>query len=365
MIRMTEWRRFRIIPLVLIAVCLVLALVAFLWGRSSGALDPSTRVQIGTATEGGTYWKIGLALRPVLKEGLDGPQINVQRTAGSIDNIERLERNNLDLALIQSDVTKSDHVRIVAPLYHEYLHIIVRTDRIPDATSIKDLRGKRVALGPPRSGSRVAVEKVLEHFNVAVEEVEIDSVALERDALIDGDIDAICRVAGLPDPIVTALLMEEGIALMPVDRDEESLKGFRKRNPNYAEANIPKGTYGPPENRSPKAATISVTALLVARSNLSPYLVRRITEVFYEKQVDLRTDNKEILNCFCEDLKPDNVDENPYLFEYHPGARAYHKGAIDWNRGIPLMAAVFLLVSGVAIALCEGGPYSELGPLVG
>ena len=56
------------------------------------------------------------------------------------------------------------------------------------------------------------VENILNSYKVKVEAEDYDSVDEERDALINGEIDAICRVAGLPDPIVKELLKREGMS---------------------------------------------------------------------------------------------------------------------------------------------------------
>jgi TRAP-type uncharacterized transport system substrate-binding protein len=81
-----------------------------------------------------------------------GLDVTVVESEGSEDSREMVERREVDVALVQGGLDGNDDVREVAPLVLESLHLLVRGDS--DVWTLEDLRGQRVMLAPPRSGTR-------------------------------------------------------------------------------------------------------------------------------------------------------------------------------------------------------------------
>ncbi len=70
-------------------------------------------------------------------------------TEGSLENIDRLLKRDVDLALLQANMVGSSSITVVAPLYYEAVHLVVRNGS--GINSIADLKGKNVLIGMEKS----------------------------------------------------------------------------------------------------------------------------------------------------------------------------------------------------------------------
>jgi TRAP transporter TAXI family solute receptor len=122
---------------------------------------------IATGPETGTYMRIGLDLAKHVASS-QGIALQVLPSKGSIENVQRLRHEpGVRLALVQSDVYRAytdlmlsgnaaagqliRPLRVVLPLYDEEIHVVVRADS--SLKNLRDIRGKRVNIGPIGSGT--------------------------------------------------------------------------------------------------------------------------------------------------------------------------------------------------------------------
>lgn len=159
----------------------------------------------------GTYIRIG---RDIAGLGQScGLELNVRESAGSLENFVGVRnRKNTQFGIVQSDVLEylktfeaNDPevqqavrgVRIMFPLYDEEIHVLARRD----IAGIKDLAGKKVAVGVKDSGTFLTASLVLDILQVKPAE----KLPLNPDAalpkLLSGEIDAFFYVAGAPAPL--------------------------------------------------------------------------------------------------------------------------------------------------------------------
>lgn len=239
---------------------LLAAAILILGFGASGARAGEAAIMTGKAT--GTYIRFGQDIARVA--GHFGVDLSVAPSAGSLENIEAvIRRPNTQFGIVQSDVLDfvasfSDDpelretatlLRMIYPLYDEEVHLAAR-DGIE---ALRDLDGKRVALGAPNSGTLLTSTLVLANAGIRPgEEVEIDpDEALP--ALRDGRIDAFFYVAGRPARVFAQDVTEaDGIHLVPIaDPGVLSL---------YARSSIPAGTYRWQQAEVP---TIAVRAVLM------------------------------------------------------------------------------------------------------
>ncbi len=154
----------------------------------------------------GTYIQIGRDLAGLMGEC--GLALNVSESAGSLENLVAVKTKlYTQFGIVQSDVleyvkTYSANdpqlkrslygMRIMFPLYNEEVHVLARTD----IQSLKDLNGRKVAIGKVDSGTWLTATLVLDIMKVGkAERLPIASdEALPK--LIAGEIDAFFYVAG-------------------------------------------------------------------------------------------------------------------------------------------------------------------------
>ncbi len=179
----------------LIAICAVLAGVA-------GAGEPIGMV---TGSPTGTYYQFGRDMAAIAAR--DGLVIEVKESSGSLSNIERINsRENAALGIVQSDVLgylKRDtalnrelaaRLRVIFPFYLEEVHILARRD----IAAMRDLTGKRVAIGVDGSGTWLTAKNLFKLLRIAPAEEALLKTEEAELALLSGELDAMIYVAGKP-----------------------------------------------------------------------------------------------------------------------------------------------------------------------
>ena len=163
---------------------------------------------IATGSGEGTYFKIAQDIKRVAEK--EGIPIEVIQTGGSFDNINLLGTGKVDLAIMQLDVLRFvtevlfketgrnvlKEAKVALNLYLEEIHIITKD---PEIRTVRELQGKRVAVGPEKSGSALTAEVLLAGLGVTVTPVfDLPETAVKK--LDRGEIDALIFIGGAPVP---------------------------------------------------------------------------------------------------------------------------------------------------------------------
>lgn len=258
--------------------------------------------RIATGNIAGTYFPIGSIIASVISSppgsracedggscGIPGLVAAAQATKGSIDNVKRISSGEAESGFSQADVAywayngfnmflnSPPHrkLRVIAALYPETIHIGVRKDS--GIKTIADLRGRRIAVGPLQSGTRVDAGIVLNAFGISEKDYQPKHIEMTAaaDALLDGTIDAFVQVAGYPVPIIAALAEEADIMLLPMGgtaRDSLLLE-----HPFFSAAQIPAGAY----KNVGTVETIAVGAQWLVSADVSADLVYGMTRALW------------------------------------------------------------------------------------
>ena len=194
---------------------------------ATGAFAQSFERNIMTGGPQGTYIKIG---RDIAALGAEcGLKLNVVESAGSLENFVGVRnRRNTQFGIVQSDVLEYlktfeandpevqkavKGVRIMFPLYNEEIHVLSRRD----IGSMKDLAGRKVAVGKKDSGTFLTATLILDILQVkAGERLDLNpDEALPK--LLSGEIDAFFYVAGAPAALFTGNAIDKAkFHLLPI-----------------------------------------------------------------------------------------------------------------------------------------------------
>jgi TRAP transporter TAXI family solute receptor len=169
------------------------------------------------------------------------------------------------------------HLRALASLFPEPVHIVVRADS--DVVRIADLAGRRVALGSPQSGSRHTALRLLAHAGIdpaGLERVEYGSPADALARLASGEIDAVIEVASAPWQQLEAVLGTTPLRLIGLDTAQAARLGADL--PGLLPLAIPARTYA---GQTEAVSTVAATALLVAHSDVAEVTVEAVLEYLY------------------------------------------------------------------------------------
>ncbi|MDJ0730967.1 MAG: TAXI family TRAP transporter solute-binding subunit [Crocosphaera sp.] len=303
---------------------------AFLWFQDSKKVHTLTLV---TGEEEGQYYAFGQALSKVVNNHDNHIKIEVVQSQGSQENIELLQKNKVQLALVQSDTIVKNSTKAVAFLFPEVFHLIVRQDS--QINNVSDLEGKRIALMPKGSGSYNMFWALQEHYQLDIDKIKtiVMPILEAHQALEKGEVDGLFRVVSLENSTVIQLLQHPQIKLIPIDQGA----ALKLELPALEVMSIPKGSYhGGSPNPAEDLPAVGVRAVLVTNKKVNREVIFEITRILYEAR-------NELVQEFTQAAMIEPWNENPHLgFTFHPGALDYY------NQGNPS----FLVEYAEAIGLC-------------
>jgi TRAP transporter TAXI family solute receptor len=230
-------------------------------------------------------------LGTVAKRGRKVHLIGVE-TEGSIENALLLGRGQADFAVLQSDVAwlastgagpfavdgPLKRIAALGSLYPEPIHLVVSAKSA--IRSVEDLRGKRVDLGTPQSGTRINALSVLQASGILLKELaearaEGPQAALRQ--LRAGRVDAVFTTVGAPARALQRLAAEHPIRLVALSPAVASR--VVSEQPGLVPLTIPANTY--PGQLQP-VATVAATALLAAAMDTPDDEVKALLNVVFE-----------------------------------------------------------------------------------
>ena len=253
--------------------CLVVSII--LWSVARERL-PRT-IRIATGAQNGQYYLYGQIFARSMRKRTER-EVEPLVTDGSVDNGKRLAEGTADLAIVQHGAVPMVGLTVIAPLYEEIVHVVVRQGR--GIRSIHDLSGKTVVLGPKGSGMRASALDVLDHYGVKPESLGDKTASYFAELADDETLDAAIVTTGYVNADLQRLLAEGAFELLAID-DAEAIS---TRHAHFTRAKIPRGLYreGPAVPDRP-TKTVATTAILVAGSEVPAPLVEEAVAVLYEE----------------------------------------------------------------------------------
>ncbi|MBS3949179.1 MAG: TAXI family TRAP transporter solute-binding subunit, partial [Peptococcaceae bacterium] len=154
-----------------------LMLVFVVAALATGCAPKPQYIAIATGGTAGVYFPLGSKMADILNKTIKNMNATAQSTAASVANMNMLGSKEVEIAFVQNDITyyaytgtemfagkKVDNVRGIASLYNEVVQIVAT--EASGIKSVKDLVGKRVAIGAPGSGVEASARQVLEAFGL-------------------------------------------------------------------------------------------------------------------------------------------------------------------------------------------------------
>jgi TRAP transporter TAXI family solute receptor len=311
-------------------------LTAFAVGCGGGDHAASTsgrspeRLTVTTGGEGGIYFVYGGALAKVISRHLPGYRATAQPSSGAVDNLMRLRDGKADIAFTLGDTAldavegreafaKPVPLRALAQIYRSYVHVIASESS--GIRSLKDLKGKRVSVGSPDSGTEVVAERVLALARIdsrsGIERRQL-GVAESASALAAGSIDAFFWSGGLPTSAVTGLTRGHRVRMLDL---RALAKPLRQRYGGvYEDAAIPAGTY---PGVTAAVPTISIPNYIVVSEKMNGGLAHDITELLFKYGDELVAAHPESRN-----LDAARAQQVIAPIRLHPGAQQYYDRAV-------------------------------------
>ncbi|HBN48926.1 MULTISPECIES: TAXI family TRAP transporter solute-binding subunit [Thalassospira] len=291
-------------------------------------------ITIGTGGVTGVYYPTGGAIcRLVNKDRKEhGIRCSVESTGGSSYNINTIRSGELDLGVAQSDVQyyalngekafkdvgPFPELRAVFSIHPEPFTIVARADS--GIKTFDDLKGKRVNIGNPGSGSRDTMEIVMNAKGWTLDDFALASElkpAEQSQALCDNKIDAMLYVVGHPSGSIQEAVSSCDSVLVEVAGPE--IDKLVADNPYYRVATIPGGMYrGNPDD----VQTFGVGATFVSSTATDADVVYNVVKAVFENFDDF----KKLHPAFAI-LKKEEMVKDGLSAPLHDGAVKYFKEA--------------------------------------
>jgi len=310
-----------------IAAASALALAA-----TTGSASAQTKfISIGTGGITGVYYPTGGAICRLMNKRRKetGIRCSVESTGGSIYNINAIRNKELEFGVAQSDWQYHAYngtskfkdkgafkeLRAVFSVHPEPVTIVARNDS--GIKTILDLKGKRVNIGNPGSGTRGTWEVIEETLGWKRSDLKLAAELKSAEtgqALCDNKIDAYFWLVGHP-----SALTQETLASCPshlVNAWTPEIQKLVEETPYYRKAVIPAGMY----NNDEDITTFGVGATLVTRADVPEEVVYTLVKSVFEN-----FDQFKKLHPAFANLKPEEMIKDGLSAPLHPGAIKYYK----------------------------------------
>jgi len=263
--------------------------VAIAAAALAGTAHAQQFFRIGTGGTAGTYYPVGGMIANAVSQ--PGKLIaTAQASNGSLANVNAIGSGQLEAGLTQSDVAtwaftgtgafegkpKVPDLRMIANLYPESIHLVVKKGS--GIKTVADLKGKRVALDEPGSGTLIDARLVLAAYGVKESDIKPDYIKPNQagDKLKDGSLDAFFFVGGAPAGAI-AELASSGVGIELVPLGGPQAEALLKSSPWFAVDNIPANTY----KDVAAVQTLAVGAQLVTSAKVDTDTVYQVTKAMY------------------------------------------------------------------------------------
>lgn len=290
-------------------------------------------VNIGTAPVGGVFYTIGGAISDVLNQSAEEQnwKVTAQSTGGSMENIRRLDSEEIQFAVSNSSITyfaargeegweKAYSVSAVMTLFPNVAMFVTKKDS--GIATPADLKGKRVAVGPEGAGFEYFIRPILAAHGVTYDDFE-DVYAGQQscvDLLGDGAIDAAFLGGGVPTGSITSAAATMEILLVPYGESEK--KQLVDEYPFFGTAKIPAETY---RGQDKDYLGLNVgSAHLITRTDADEELVYAFTKTIYEGRAAVAEKHKA-----GRAINEKNAIRNTGI-DFHPGAIRFYREAGIW-----------------------------------
>jgi TRAP transporter TAXI family solute receptor len=293
--------------------------------------QPRRPVTIASGWVVGVYYPLAGAMSRIAYNAKDlNIRATVEASGASVANAQLIATGEADFALLQNDIAyyayngatlapfKGKPVKNmggVFTIYPELVHIVAT--QASGVRSIKDLKGKRVVVGPPGSGTEQNALQTLAAYGIQesdlarAERIEAEAAAEE---LKDARADAAFFTTGLGSAVIVDLFTSGKVSMVSIDHvPGEALK---KEYPFYTLEKIPANTY---KGQEREVLTPAVMAMMVARKDLPVDLVYRFTKAIFDNLAQFHTAHAAARTLTLQ------TAQNGMPVPLHPGAQKFYR----------------------------------------
>ena len=295
----------------------------------SGWAGAAEFINVLTGGTSGVYYPMGVALSQVYAKAMPGAKTSVQATKASAENLNLLQSGRGEIAFTLgdslSDAWKGDaeagfaaplkKLRGVAGIYPNYIQIVASADS--GIRTLADLKGKRISVGAPKSGTELNARAVLKAAGLSYQDfakVEYLPFGESVELMKNRQLDVTLQSAGLGVSALRDLSASMKIVVVEIPAEVVTKIG----DPAYQPAIIPANTY---EGQSRDVPAIAIQNFLVTHEGVPADTVYKMTKAMWEN-----LDALVAAHAAGKAIKKENALKGMPV-PLHPGAEKYYREA--------------------------------------
>jgi TRAP transporter TAXI family solute receptor len=297
-------------------------------GLAAGASAQQKFVNILTGGQSGVYYPLGVALGQIYGKAMPDAKTSVQATKASVENLNLLQAGRGEIAFTLGDSlsdawkgvedagfkTPLAKLRTVAGIYPNYIQIVASADS--GIKTLADLKGKRISVGAPRSGTELNARAILKAAGMTYKDfakVEFLPFGESVELIKNRQLDVTLQSAGLGVASIRDLATSVKINVVSIPADVIAKIG----DPAYQAGTIPANTYG----EHPAIPTATVKNFLVTHEGVPADTVYAMTKALFTN-----LDQMVAAHSAAKAINPADAPKDPPV-PLHPGAEKYYREA--------------------------------------
>lgn len=247
-------------------------------------------INVLTGGTSGVYYPMGVAISKIYADNIPDSRPAVQSTKASAENLNLLQQGRGEVGLALGDAVADawtgnadagfakplDKLRGLAAVYPNYIQIVARKDS--NITSLADLKGKRVSVGAPKSGTELNARAIFAANGIVYDDfskTEYLPFGESVQLIQNRQLDATLISAGLGVAAIRDLSSNTEITIVPVSAEEVAKVG----NPVIQPATVPANTYS---GQTTDVPTASIINFLVTSADVPDDTVYAMTKSMFE-----------------------------------------------------------------------------------
>ena len=281
-------------------------------------------INVLTGGTSGVYYPLGVALSKVFTEKVQGSRPSVQATKASVENLTLLQQGKGEIGFTLGDSLamgwagdeeagfkgKLDKLRGMTAIYPNYIQVVATKES--GIKSLADLKGKRLSVGAPKSGTELNARAILQGAGLSYKDlgkVEYLPFGESVELMKNRQLDATLQSAGLGVSSIRDLATSVPIVVVEIPAAVVDKVGSP-----YVKVSIPANTY---EGQTAAVPTAAVVNYLVTHSGVKDETVYQMTKAVYQSLPDLAA-----AHAAAKDIKLESALAGMPV-PMHPGAQRY------------------------------------------
>lgn len=291
------------------------------------ALAADQFINILTGGTSGVYYPMGNALSSIFGKALPDARVTVQATKASVENLNLLQAGRGELAFTLGDsltqawsgVEEAGYkaplkkLRTVSAIYSNYIQIVATADS--GIKTLADLKGKRVSVGAPKSGTELNARAIFKAAGLSYDDMKVQYLPFGEsvELMKNKQLDATLQSAGLGVSSLRDLASTDDIVIIPISADVIAKTG----DAAYYASVVPADTY---KGQTTDVPTAAVRNYLVTHEGVPADVVYAMTKAMFANLADLQAAHSAAKGITLADAPKSPIP-------LHPGAEKFYREA--------------------------------------